>query len=350
MSKRHPNVDGYEILQDFVVELRRFVRNQLAAKHGDTWMKKTVPEKIREEWIDRQRECEESRWVRISAESPLDFSYENELKDVILRENNWRDVFKKFLGPDKKNFDVRLTEVVSIRNHIVHFRPITKELLSRVSSFTHEIRRGIAVTGAMAAGDPTAQSVLPSRVMSGEREPTALEAPGRRTAHSAERAEPALMKPEQRAALERLRLRIELEAGAFPDESEVEPTRFHLFFDDWNEALDTEVLAWQTYAPRTPVPRGSKVSLAIRYNPAAANAPGAKRAGVGSWKRAVKCFVRGPRKAQATQIGAQTLDPQGWVHLDYVPRARGKHEVLWGGGKGGAPRTKPWVRDDFVVE
>lgn len=346
MSKGDPNVRGYKTLQGFVSELRRFVGNQLSATYGEGWMKRGVPPPIREEWMERQRRCQESRWVQVQADSPLDFSYENELKDVILRGDNWRHIFREFFGPDRKAIDVRLTEVGEIRNHIAHFRPITGELLKRLTSFTHDIRKSIALAGAVAAGNPTARLVSPDRLLSGEREPAALVALTGRPLATAGPAEPAPVDPKLFARVKELLMQLNFESGALPDESDVEPTGVHQFFDEWIAAREDEVLMWQGYAPREPVSKGSRVHLAIRYNPVAVKVPAVKeKQGVAWWRRRTKCAVRDPVEDRWTIIAEVQVEPENWTSLEYVPRNKGRHDVTWGA----RPSSRAWLRDEFDV-
>src|SRR3972149_3936820 len=101
-TKRDSNSEAYGVLRRFITELREFVKNQLARVCGERWEKTAVPGSVRERWKQRSEEARGNPWRTTHAQSMLEFSDEGDLKDIILKRDNWDAVFSLVFGPAPK--------------------------------------------------------------------------------------------------------------------------------------------------------------------------------------------------------------------------------------------------------
>jgi len=360
--KRDPNIEAYRLLRRFVPELRRFVRNQLVALHGEAWVEQGVPEAIAKQWSDFERRWRDRPWVPTESESLLDFSYEDDLKTIIVWDDNWTRIFGKFFGRDKKQIEMRLEYINWVRDHIAHFRPVRREDLQQLRGFCKGIWDCIIRAAKMEADSEAPERLLPpAELLAGDKDPAELLALVQKRAAAVRRGEMQAVTEQQLAAVERSLLDLMFEQGAYPDETDVEATAIHWQFNEWERAPETEVLAWQVYAPAEPVPRGSTVYLAIRYNPAAVRArPAVKGAAKPPFDpRAQRCACQidyfrliglaGRFVAGRGSFTPHTVDPQGWTYWPYTPEEMGQYKVVWHGESDPEGWENPWARAEFVV-
>lgn len=349
--KRDPNIEAYQLLRGFVPEFRDFVKCQLVVRYGaERWLD-GVPNDVRQQLTKIEQKWREIPWVEVRAESPLDFSYEEDLVRIVTDDNNWKKVFRQFFA-HRDVIALKLREIKWIRDQVAHFRVVDRDQAAKLKGLCGDVRRCIARSAAIQANSEAPERFLsPDELLAGDKEPAELVASAQERAALAEGGDAEPMTDEQLAALRAVLLDVIFEQAADPDESHVEATRIHWRFNEWNRAPETEVLAWQVYAPSEPVSVGSKVYLAIRYNPAALNARAAVKRKAkpqfNSRARHGRCIVRGPSgERQETFV----VDSEDWAYVVYKPRRKGKHEIVWAQESGGKPRRNPWVRREFEVE
>jgi len=350
--KRDPNIEAYRLLSRFVPEFREFVRGQLVVRHGaERWLD-GVPGDVRQRLSEFERKWGENPWVGTYAESPLDFSYEEDLIRIVTEEDNWKNVFRTWFGPDKRVIETKLREIRWLRDHVAHFRAVDRDQEAKLRALCKEVTLCIARAAKIQADSQAPERLLPpAELLAGDKDPAELLATVQKRAAAARRGEMQGVTHEELAALERSLLDLIFEQGAYPDESGVEATYIHWRFDEWQRAPETEVLAWQVYAPAEPVPRGSTVYLAIRYNPAALRArPAVKRKATPPFEPRPQpggCQICGQGNwgVEVAEFGFD-VDPQGWKYnRAYTPSAVGEYRVAWFG----EDRGDPWARAEFVV-
>ncbi len=288
-----PNIEAYRLLRHFVPEFRDWVKGHLVECYGpDAWLD-GIPPDVWGRLTKFQEGCEGSGEVPGTTDSLLDFSYEEDLVRIVTEERNWRKTFRRFFPRDPNEIKVKFRDIRRTRDRVAHFRVISQDELRRLTDLCVDITKWIAQAGVRHA-----------------------------------------------------ELQSKFDLGAVPNERHVQPTGVHQFFDNWVGAPGDEVLMFQSFAPRQPVARSSRVYLAIRYNPVAQNVPGAKgKRGVGWWRRRTKCAVRDPDTEEWKILGDVKLEPEGWTSVEYVPRSKGRHDVTWGA----RPSRRAWVRDKFDV-
>jgi hypothetical protein len=113
-------VKAYEMVMNVETRLRQLIELELAQTHGDRWWKRAVPERVRNCCEDRkaQKESEGD-----SAHHPLTYSYIGDLRQIILRRDNWERCFKRCFR-DKSEAGVWLQKVDEYRQPVMHFRPL----------------------------------------------------------------------------------------------------------------------------------------------------------------------------------------------------------------------------------
>lgn len=350
--KRDPNVEAYRLLSRFVPEFRRFIKGQLVVRHGaERWLD-GVPGDVRQRLTQFEQNWGENPWVGARGESLLDFAYEEDLTRIITDDDNWKNVFRQWFGSDKRVIEIKLREMRWIRDQVAHFRLLDRDHLTRVRRLCRDVELCIARAAAIQADSEAPQRLLrPAELLAGDKDPAELLEAVQKRAAAARRGEMQGVTHEELAALERSLLDLIFEQGAYPDESGVEATHIHWRFDEWQRAPETEVLAWQVYAPAEPVPRGSTVYLAIRYNPAALRArPAVKRKATPRFEPRPQpggCQIIGLRSGEVAHFGFD-VDPQGWKYnRGYTPSAVGEYGVAWFGV--GEDWRDPWARAEFVV-
>lgn len=115
------------LLQSLEAHLRQLVVTRLHALEGDAWIKRRVPEKVREKWNDGR---EAAKVAGKPVLAPIHYANFMDLADVITAGNNWPEFQAAFTSKD--NLRVSLQRLYFIRNDVSHARPIsmTDELLA----------------------------------------------------------------------------------------------------------------------------------------------------------------------------------------------------------------------------
>ena len=102
--------------------LRRRVETTLRDLSGPRWIKQRVPQTVRERW---QQCWDEDNKAKRPVFHLVQYSNFMDLCDVIMRADNWRDVFKSiFLS--KEDFAASMHRLRPIRNAIAHSRPLCR--------------------------------------------------------------------------------------------------------------------------------------------------------------------------------------------------------------------------------
>jgi len=348
--KKDPNIEAYLILRQFVPELRHFIKNQLVRRHGPERWLDGVPDDVRRRATESKQKWDENPWVGAQGESLLDFAYDEDLTRIITDDDNWKNVFGQWFGSDRRVIEIKLREIRWLRDQVAHFRAVDRGQEAKLGALCTDVTLCIGRAGKIQADSEAPEGLLsPDELLAGDKDPAELVASAQERAASAERGDMQAV-TEQLAAVEERLLHLIFEQGAYPDESDVDVTRIHWRFNEWNRAPETEVLAWQVYVPQEAVSQGSTVYLAIRYNPAALNARAAVKRKAkppfDSRARHGRCIIRGPREESLPTFVVESED---WACVEYTPSTKGKHDVVWAQESGGRPKTNPWVHRQFEV-
>jgi len=113
----------FEIIGYLEREMRKYNRIVLEMALGKNWFKGTLDRKSREEIEKRISRAEKMIKDFQYPENPFDYAILENLRDVITRRDNWDHLFSKYFK-DKKAFEVKMQEIISVRNRIAHYHSI----------------------------------------------------------------------------------------------------------------------------------------------------------------------------------------------------------------------------------
>jgi hypothetical protein len=85
-------VDAYDILAKLEMTIRGVISERLREHAGDSWWRTRVPEAVRTACDTRKAEKEK---VGGPNRPPLEYAYIDDYRAIVLRGDNWRDVFEK---------------------------------------------------------------------------------------------------------------------------------------------------------------------------------------------------------------------------------------------------------------
>jgi len=108
------------LLQSLEAHLREMVASRLHALEGDAWVRRRVPEKVREKWKDGR---EAAKLAGKPVLAPIHYANFMDLADVITAGNNWQEFQAAFTNKD--NLRISLQRLYFIRNDVAHSRPIS---------------------------------------------------------------------------------------------------------------------------------------------------------------------------------------------------------------------------------
>lgn len=134
-------LDAYDILFNFETKLREFIHAVMTERYGERWEKQRVPGEMRKQWEEKRQ----SGMAKGETEQRLlwyaDFT---NYVDIILRGDNWREVFKDIFLND---LDIRVSfqRLQPLRLPVMHARVITKNDFLLLTVEAQRILRAIGI-------------------------------------------------------------------------------------------------------------------------------------------------------------------------------------------------------------
>lgn len=105
------------------LEMREYIKNTLEMALGKVWFNDALDDISKKE-IKKRIEKEEKRRMDFKVSgNRLNYALLENLKDIILRRENWDLCFSQYFE-DKKFFEVKMQEIIDVRNRIAHYHPI----------------------------------------------------------------------------------------------------------------------------------------------------------------------------------------------------------------------------------
>jgi hypothetical protein len=158
-----------------VPEFREFVRGQLVSRYGaERWLD-GVPGDVRERLSEFEKRWGENPWIGTRAESPLDFSYEEDLIRIVTEQDNWKNVFRNWFGSDKRVIETKLREIRWLRDHVAHFRAVDREQEAKLRALCKEVTLCIARAGKIQADSEAPERFLrPAELLAGRKDAAEL--------------------------------------------------------------------------------------------------------------------------------------------------------------------------------
>ena len=113
----------HRLLLDYVERrLRTFIEAELGRVAGQAWIRRRVPEALRDKWRDRRQQDHDRRG---DSYPPIYYADLADLLDVICQNNNWEDAFRSVFK-HKDELQVGMRRLTPIRNALSHARPLAR--------------------------------------------------------------------------------------------------------------------------------------------------------------------------------------------------------------------------------
>ncbi len=143
MAKLDTNLDACQLSSDLLLRLRKIVRDNLRATHGQNWEVAGIPAEPREFLAQRQAREASINWNLSDSVDALDFAGYVNLYDIICAAPNLLQRFLP-LAPDEHMLRIRFLELDTILNRIAYARPISEADLGFLVSFEERLKRAIS--------------------------------------------------------------------------------------------------------------------------------------------------------------------------------------------------------------
>ena len=101
--------------------LRELIIDSLEAIEGGKWYKRRLPGDVLEKYSQGIKYERNTKWIQLVPHHPIYYTDFSDLKKVIIRNDNWEDVFKQIFVR-KEILNSTLSELEHIRNKIAHNR------------------------------------------------------------------------------------------------------------------------------------------------------------------------------------------------------------------------------------
>ena len=95
-TDRRRNLDAYDALLTLEQELRELIRTELRKLSGQRWWKQRVPSEIRLGCESRKQKREQDTFA--ARRHPIEYAYVDDYRSIIVRTDNWDDVFSRVFG------------------------------------------------------------------------------------------------------------------------------------------------------------------------------------------------------------------------------------------------------------
>lgn len=119
------NLDAYIYLYTIEVFLRELIIDRMESAFGPTWWKVRLRSETQRRPFELSMEYErEHRWMTIVSHHPVHYLLFTDLKEIILRRDNWREVFAPIFQDDAI-LRGSLSEIEPIRNKVAHSRIVS---------------------------------------------------------------------------------------------------------------------------------------------------------------------------------------------------------------------------------
>jgi len=152
------NPTAHAVFTRLEAELRKYLEQQLSTEYGPKWWTQVVPERVRGKCEERQQEDAERTWLQSRGTSLLQYADFIDLKEIILRKDNWEKCFKSCFGSNRGIIESKLDELHPIRLTIEHSRDLRPEDYEKLLLYAREIGLCIGVdVVAAAGGEPDAE-------------------------------------------------------------------------------------------------------------------------------------------------------------------------------------------------
>ena len=131
----------YALIYCFENSVRSLLSERLQERHGSTWWTKKVPQKVRENAEQRQKDAQNNSWLEGQKQDVLGFAEFGNLADIIVE--NWDDFSD--LIPTQHWLKQRFDELEKTRNFIAHNRLLQPTEFQRIEMYVADWNRMVGL-------------------------------------------------------------------------------------------------------------------------------------------------------------------------------------------------------------
>jgi hypothetical protein len=117
------NAPIFDLIGYFETEMRDYIMKALKTAFGAVWFEHALDDSSREEIEKRISKEMKRRMDFQNPQNPLNYSLLENLRDIIARRENWDICFSEYFE-EKKPYEVKMQEIIDVRNNIAHFHKI----------------------------------------------------------------------------------------------------------------------------------------------------------------------------------------------------------------------------------
>jgi len=128
-----------ERLKSFEGELRDFIETSLAERVGKDWWKKTVPQDVQENCVERKQKRAGVPWMDEGDHPLICYADFNDYFKIITKRDNWKNVFAAVFSDEAWVKTKLLLELGPIRNDIAHNRELDPRSVQKLELSTQEV-------------------------------------------------------------------------------------------------------------------------------------------------------------------------------------------------------------------
>lgn len=155
-------MDDTAVVARFEKSIREFVVGRLSAAHGDWWTSR-VPAALRQNAASRHASTKAlNRVLGKPDHAEADCLGFDAYEKIIARRDNWREIFGPILH-DKPVFQHKMRIILSLRNDVMHHKPLDRINSIRLRLHCYDIAALMAGAGDEGGGAPRGPSVARRR-------------------------------------------------------------------------------------------------------------------------------------------------------------------------------------------
>ena len=132
-------VDAYDSLLALETGLRELIRALLSEHWGIAWWRQSIPPKVRKDCQERKAQRETPDGL---VNDPIDYTFIGDLKDIIMKGDNWNPVFQPVFG-NKTELEAVFMWIEPVRKDIAHSRPSSDDEYQQFIVAVNWIQRAI---------------------------------------------------------------------------------------------------------------------------------------------------------------------------------------------------------------
>ena len=121
------NVCAYKIIYSIETATRMLILTELEKISGPRWYRKCLPSDVLSSYKQARTEERKTTWLTLVPHEPIAYVDFPDLKKIIMRSDNWSNVFATIFGKSKKDlFSATWSKMEPIRNKVAHNRIVAE--------------------------------------------------------------------------------------------------------------------------------------------------------------------------------------------------------------------------------